>query len=581
MTLSDDDIRQHLRLREDSSWEFKQIEFRGDRPVRPARDDWADEITAFANASGGVILCGVSDAGKLQDLTPEQLVELDRLIVEICADSVKPALPVEIHHHEVDGKALLLVTVPKGSSVHENKGRSFIRIGASKRAMASEERLRLSQTRSQARHRWFDEQTVAGTGFETLHEALWMPLLSVAGRANPQAALEKMSLLGADDQGNLRATVAGILSCCKNPEEWLPQACISATLYRGLDRASGQIDAQTIFGPLTQQIAEAVAFAARNMRIGAHKDPARIDLPQYSVRALFEAITNAVVHRDYSAHGGRIRLSMFADRIEIQSPGALANNIGVEDLPFRQATRNEVLASVLGRTGVGGIKGAEERGFIMERRGDGIPIIRNETKQLAGRLPEFKLIGGSELLVVLPSAPTQPSPALVEVEVSANQSALAGAAVLVLFPNHTWKSATTDSFGRATLGIHTTELPLTVFVAAADHAAHMIRNWLPSSETVSVELDALPDGGSAIFEDKTGHLPGLTGRLNPIRDNLDRTYLYASNIAINEGKPQPVHFALNEDLHLVDSNGVKCLVRIVQILGGCALVQYRSPGCAS
>ena len=581
MNFSDDDIRQHLRLREDSVWEFKQIIFRGNRPVSPGRDDWADEITAFANASGGVILCGVSDAGEPQGLSPEQLVELDRLIVEICADSIKPALPVEIYHRELDGKALLLVTVPKGSSLHENKGRSFIRIGASKRAMTSEERLRLSQDRSQARYRWFDEQTVPGTGFETLHEALWMPLLSVASRENPPAALEKMSLLGADDQGNLRATVAGLLSCCPNPEEWLPQACISATLYRGLDRASGQIDSQTITGPLTQQIAEAVTFAVRNMRVGAHKDPARIDLPQYSVRALFEAITNAVVHRDYSTHGSRIRLSMFADRVEIQSPGALANNLGVEDLPFRQATRNEALASVLGRTGVSGIKGAEERAFIMERRGDGIPIIRNETRRLAGRSPEFKLIGTSELLVTLPSAPTQPSPAQVQVEVSANQRALAGAAVLILFPNHTWKSATTDSFGRATLGVHTTELPLTVFVAATDHLAHITRNWLPSSVPLAVELNALPDGGSAIFEGGTGHLPSLTGRLNPIRDSLDRTYLYASNIAINEGKPQPVHFALNEDLHLVDSNGVKCLVRIVEILGRCALVQYRFPSSAS
>ena len=273
MNLADAEIRQRLVLREDSGWEFKQIEFRGNRPVHPTRDDWADEITAFANASGGVLLCGVSDTGELQGLMPEQLVELDRLIAEVCTDSIKPALPVEIHHHEIDGKALIAVQVPKGSSLHECKGQSFIRVGASKRVMTSDERLRLSQAKTQARYLRYDEQTVPGTGFETLDESLWMPLLSADGRTDPRPALEKMRLLGADEGGNLCATVAGILSCCRNPEEWLPQACITATLYRGVDRASGQIDAQTIAGPLTRQIADAVAFAVRNMRVGAPQGP--------------------------------------------------------------------------------------------------------------------------------------------------------------------------------------------------------------------------------------------------------------------------------------------------------------------
>ena len=72
------------------------------------------------------------------------------------------------------------------------------------------------------------------------------------------------------------------------------------------------MDAQNICGPLNRQIAEAVTFAVRNMSVAAHKDPARLDLPQYSERAIFEAVVNAVVHRDYSMRGSRIRLSMFS-----------------------------------------------------------------------------------------------------------------------------------------------------------------------------------------------------------------------------------------------------------------------------
>ena len=69
MTCSDEEIRRHLRSGEDRNWEFKQVEFAGNLPTHPGRDDWADEIAAFANAGGGVLLCGVTDGGDVQDLS--------------------------------------------------------------------------------------------------------------------------------------------------------------------------------------------------------------------------------------------------------------------------------------------------------------------------------------------------------------------------------------------------------------------------------------------------------------------------------------------------------------------------------
>ena len=64
MSYTDQEIERQLRSGEDSEWEFKQIEFSGSRPKSPSRDDWADEIAAFANTNGGVLLCGVTDAGR-------------------------------------------------------------------------------------------------------------------------------------------------------------------------------------------------------------------------------------------------------------------------------------------------------------------------------------------------------------------------------------------------------------------------------------------------------------------------------------------------------------------------------------
>ena len=160
----------------------------------------------------------------------------------------------------------------------------------------------------------YDERAVENTGFGTLDEALWKPLLSARWAAAPEAALGWLALLTPDDAGTVRATVAGILLATRRPEEWVRGASIMATCYRGTDRASGQADAREIVGPLNRQVADAMAFAERNMTVAARKDPARVEIPQYSRRALFEAIVNAVAHRDYSM-GGRIRFSMFRDRV--------------------------------------------------------------------------------------------------------------------------------------------------------------------------------------------------------------------------------------------------------------------------
>ena len=80
MKYSDEEIGRQLRLGEDSSWEFKAVEFAGSRPTSPRRDDWADEIAAFANSSGGVLLCGVTDEGEVQDMSRQRIVEWTRFL---------------------------------------------------------------------------------------------------------------------------------------------------------------------------------------------------------------------------------------------------------------------------------------------------------------------------------------------------------------------------------------------------------------------------------------------------------------------------------------------------------------------
>lgn len=576
MNFSDEEIKRQIRLGEDSHWEFKEIVFAGDVPKRPRRDDLADEIAAFANTDGGVILCGVTDNGDIQGMSREQMNALEQLLTEVCTDKIKPPIRPIILRKEIEaGKSFLLVQVPQGDAQHESPSGSYYRVGSSKRRMTSDERLRLAQHHAQSRFLWFDKQSVPGTGFGSLDESLWKPLLSAEGAAVPEVALEKMGLLTTDENAIMHATVAGILLCSHTPEEWLPNACISATCYRGEDQASGQIDAQIITGPLNQQITEAVAFAVRNMRVGAYKNPARTDLSQYSERALFEAIVNAVVHRDYAIHGSRIRFAMFADRLKINSPGGLPNNLTIDSMPVRQSTRNEALASILGRIPVGGIRGSGERQFFMERRGDGVPTIFRETEALSGKTPKYQLIDNSDLFLTIPAADTVLTPATAGILAHHGDNPLPGVELLVLFPNKTWKRATTDEKGEAQFDLHATHFPMTVYAAAPGFAAHLEQDWVPEQGGLDIKMQSLPDGGSVIFPEATGYLPDLTGRLNPIRDTSDRTYLYASNIAINEGKQQPVTFIPGEDLRLTDADGKEMLVRIVSIIGNSALLEYR------
>ena len=575
MSISERDIRWHLRNREDSSREFKQFAFNGNCPTSPNRKDLADEITALANANGGWLYCGVHDDGQIQGLTAEQMAAVDGFLVEISLDAIKPALYIDVHHHELDGKCFVIAQIPRGHAVHECAGRAFIRVGSSKRQMDSVKRLRLAQERAQFQYLGFDSQVVPSTGFNSLSERLWEQLLSLEAAADPRQGLKNIRLLASDEGGVDRATVAGVLLCCRSPQDWLPQATIVATSYRGHDQASGQLDAQEIVGPLPEQIAGAVKFVVRNMRVSARKVPERVNLPQYRETVLFEAIVNAVVHRDYSMRARQIRLSMFKGRLHIDSPGVPPNGMTIDGMRVGQATRNEVIASVFGRIPVRDIPGADHRRYLMDRRGDGVPVILRETREATGTLPRYEIVDESNLVLSIPAAKIELCPSQSTVTVHSSGEPLPGVMVLAMYPNGTWQQAISDESGEALLDLYTTNLPMTVYVAAQGYAAGLEQEWLPDRGGVLIDLARLENGGATIFTDSQGQLPGLRGRLNPKRDSSDRTYLYADNIAIDEGRRQPVPFRLGKPMRITDSFGVEMSVTFMDFTGRCALVEYR------
>jgi predicted HTH transcriptional regulator len=141
------------------------------------------------------------------------------------------------------------------------------------------------------------------------------------------------------------------------------------------------------------------------MRVSAVKREGRRDLPQYDMTAVFEALVNAVAHRDYSIHGAKIRLRMFSDRLELYSPGAIPNTMTVDSLPYRQAARNEAITSLLAKCGVpDSERDLSGRSAMMDKRGEGVQIILDNSERLSGKRPVFRLVDESELLLTIPAA---------------------------------------------------------------------------------------------------------------------------------------------------------------------------------
>ncbi len=117
--------------------------------------------------------------------------------------------------------------------------------------------------------------------------------------------------------------------------------------------------------------------------------------------SVFEAIVNAVVHWDYSIYGSKIRLHLFADRPEIFSPGSIPNTMTVDSLSERQSVRNELLSSLLARCPMNVNAIGSQRSFIMDKRGEGVPIIITESEKLSGRKPEYLFLDDAELKLTI------------------------------------------------------------------------------------------------------------------------------------------------------------------------------------
>jgi len=116
--------------------------------------------------------------------------------------------------------------------------------------------------------------------------------------------------------------------------------------------------------------------------------PAGSSDPPYDLDVVDEAVVNAVAHRDYAISGSKIHLFLFADRLEICSPGGLPNTITLDEMPYRTFTRNQLLVSFLSR-----IRSKRTDQVFLESRGEGVRKILRDGEAHSGRRPEYELFG--------------------------------------------------------------------------------------------------------------------------------------------------------------------------------------------
>ncbi len=155
-----------IRLGEDSFLELKEVRLAGGKIRGPAQDDLADELAAFANSAGGVLLLGVEDkAREVVGIPIERLDAVEALLRQACEDSLRPPLAPLIERLTLpdgDGneQPVLRVEVARSLFVHQSPGGYLHRVGSSKRPMPPDHLARLFQQRSQSRLIRFDETPV-------------------------------------------------------------------------------------------------------------------------------------------------------------------------------------------------------------------------------------------------------------------------------------------------------------------------------------------------------------------------------------------------------------------------------------
>lgn len=393
--------------------------------------DIVESISAFANKSGGIIVCGISEQDGFRPTQHFDARKISDALAQACSDKMEPPVRADVQIEEFESHLVVVARIPettpfakpcyiKARGLYEG---SFIRTGDGDRKLSRYEVDRLSEERTQPK---YDLQVLESASSSELDSELTAGFLLRERAMSPRVfaglsdedALVSMNVLGAGSDGKLHPTLAGLMALGRHPQRHFPRANVTFAVFPGTSKqdisenGARFLDSRTIIGSIPVMVTETVAAIHRNMRIASYVEgAARRDVPEYPEIALREVVANALMHRDYSPEGvaSQVQVNMFADRIEVISPGGLFGMVTVDNIGTYGASssRNQFLSRILESTPFP--QDAPESGFVVENKGTGFAQTQAALRQQG--LPPAEPVDNLSLFAVVIRKKTE-SPAL-------------------------------------------------------------------------------------------------------------------------------------------------------------------------
>lgn len=366
-----------------------------------------DSLSSFSNQNeGGVILFGIDEKDDFSIKGVYDAHDLQKKVAEQCKQ-MEPPVRALFTVCDIDGKKIVSAEIP-GVDVdlrpvfYKGVGRikgSYIRVGESDEPMSEYEIYSYEAFRKRIRDelRTVDDEKFSLINNERISHYLNEVKKEKDNLAKSVSDDDILELMGITKGG--KPTLAGLMCFSIYPQAYYPQLCITAVALPGTEQGISGInderfiDNKRITGSIPEMLDSAVDFVRRNSRNITIIDSngRRIDKPEYPVKAVREAILNALVHRDYSSYTENIpvRIEMYRDRLEIINSGGLYGNISINELgQVRPDTRNPALANIL------------EVLHYTENRYSGIPTIMNEFASNNFPMPVFSVKHGDFKVVM-------------------------------------------------------------------------------------------------------------------------------------------------------------------------------------
>jgi len=336
---------------------------------------FARELVAMANTMGGRILLGVRDDGSLAGLKDSNSL---RARIQDIARNCDP--PVQVVVEPVGRVVVVHVRESDAKPVQCSDG-FFWRQGAVTQKLSRDEirdffhaagaiRFDLSPC---PRFRYPED-------FDRQKYAAWLKLSGISGRPRTEDVLVNIEAAERSG-GRLLFRNAGVLFFARNVRHFFNQAYITCLLAKGTDKVH-VLDRKDFDGGIVADIEDAMRFIERNTRTAWRIEALRREnITEYPMKALREAITNAVMHRDWFLEGANVFVELYTDRIEVSSPGGLPKGMTLSDLGRKSIRRNALIADLLHRI------------EFIEKAGTGIKRIRDEARKQGCPEPTFEVTG--------------------------------------------------------------------------------------------------------------------------------------------------------------------------------------------